>query len=181
MKAEERYEEAEYFLEQMRKNSLGGKVFIYNLDAFLNAARSITFVLKKEFSTNPKFSAWYATKEEEMRKDDLMKFFVEMRNVSVKEYSPKTQTVTTLDVTETISISESVSITLVHPDGTKEEFGTKPSAMAQAGPPISNPVATIHCDYFFVQKTDNDVVTLCEMYLEKLSLLVMQAKKLLSS
>jgi len=179
MEAKEKFEAARYFLEQMRKSALDTKVFIFNLDAFLSTSRSVTFVLQKEFSANPKFTAWYTKKQEEMRKDDLMKFFIEMRNVSIKEGSPKTQSVTTLSLFDSGVATESVSITVIHPDGAKEEFApAQPSIPAKQ---ITNPPPDISCQYFFLQRTDNDVVHLCEKYLEKLFWLIIEAKKLLTS
>jgi len=87
--AKEKLEEALYFLLHMRRNYIDRKRFIYNMNAFLNSARSVTWVLQKEFADNPNFEAWYSKKQKEMEEDKLMKYFVDMRNVSVKEATPK--------------------------------------------------------------------------------------------
>jgi len=84
----ERLEEALYFLLQMRRNYIERKDFIFNMNAFLNSARSVTWVLKKEFAHNPSLKAWYSQKEDEMKEDKFMSFFVKLRNVSVKEKTP---------------------------------------------------------------------------------------------
>ena len=89
MYAKEKLEEALYFLLQMRRHYVDRKEFIYNMNAFLNSARNVTFALQNEFSDNPPFQAWYSKKRKDMGKDKLMKYFVEKRNVSVKEATPE--------------------------------------------------------------------------------------------
>jgi hypothetical protein len=84
----ERLEEAFYFLLQMRRNYIERKEFVFNMNAFLNSARSVTWVLKKEFAHNPPLETWYSQKADEMKKDKFMKFFVKLRDVSVKEKTP---------------------------------------------------------------------------------------------
>jgi hypothetical protein len=56
---QQKYNEAEYFLEMMKENDENRQRFKYNLSAFLSAARSVTFVLQKECSKNPEFKEWY--------------------------------------------------------------------------------------------------------------------------
>jgi len=62
-------------------------LFIANLNSFISLARSVTLVMQKEFHDVPEFAEWYAIKQEEMKNDDDMKFFVELRNESLKEKS----------------------------------------------------------------------------------------------
>jgi len=62
-------------------------LFIANLNSFISLARSVTLVMQKEFHDVPKFAEWYAIKQEEMKNDEDMKFFVELRNESLKEES----------------------------------------------------------------------------------------------
>lgn len=78
-------DEAEYFYQKMEATSKVPKEFRYNLNAFISRARAVTWVLKKQFSGNQKFSDWYAKEEKMMREDELMRFFVEARNISLKE------------------------------------------------------------------------------------------------
>lgn len=75
-----------------------------NFAAFVNAARSVTFILQKEFKTNVSFLGWYGnsdfykngewnaeekepenTKIFQMTHDELCKYFVVLRNQIVKE------------------------------------------------------------------------------------------------
>lgn len=75
--------EAEYFLVNLTKCE--GLEFQYNLNAFLAACRSISLVLQKSMSSVPEFRSWYLTKSKEMQADSGMKFFVELRNISLHE------------------------------------------------------------------------------------------------
>lgn len=75
--------EAEYFLARLRHSS--GLEFQFELNAFLSASRSLTFVLQKSMSNVPHFSEWYRLQQASMRADLAMRFFLELRNVSQKE------------------------------------------------------------------------------------------------
>lgn len=78
-------DEAEYFYRRMEATSKVPEEFRHNLNAFISSARAVTWVLKKQFSGNQKFSDWYTAEEKIMRADELMSFFVEARNISLKE------------------------------------------------------------------------------------------------
>jgi hypothetical protein len=60
--AKEKLDEALYFLLQMRRSYVDRKHFIYNMNAFLNSARNVTFTLQDEFGHDPQFEAWYPKK-----------------------------------------------------------------------------------------------------------------------
>lgn len=90
MYAKQKLEEARYFLNQMWLTYTHRKFLIFNMNAFLNAARNVTFTLASEFKHNQKFNAWYERKQKEMKKDNLMNFFNKLRIVSVhKKGTPK--------------------------------------------------------------------------------------------
>lgn len=82
---EDAIDEAQYFYQKMDLSLQIPKEFRYNLNAFLSRARAITWVLKKQYSKNQDFKEWYREKEKFMRADDLMCFFVTLRNISLKE------------------------------------------------------------------------------------------------
>ncbi len=80
---EERLLEAEYFtvrLSRSRDHAHG-----FELNAFLSAARSVTFLIQKEMSKVPGFSDWWDARRCEMRDDQAMRFFLDLRNYSQKE------------------------------------------------------------------------------------------------
>ena len=80
---EEKLLEAEYFVNRLALLSFEG--FAYELNAFLSAARSVTFLLQKEMRDVPGFDDWWASQVTEMRDDLEMEFFKEARNFSQKE------------------------------------------------------------------------------------------------
>lgn len=75
--------EAEYFLGGMVASV--GDELRYNLNAFLAACRSVTFVLQKSMAPIPSFKLWYVDRQAEMRADAAMGFFLELRNISQHE------------------------------------------------------------------------------------------------
>lgn len=81
---EERLLEAEHFADKLDK--VHGVEFGYELNAFLSAARSVTFLLQKEMTKVEGFNDWW--KEERRRRlseNSAAKFFLELRNYSQKE------------------------------------------------------------------------------------------------
>ena len=57
----------------------------YELNAFLSAARSVTFLLQKEFAVVDGFEAWWLAERSKLGADDAARFFLELRNFSQKE------------------------------------------------------------------------------------------------
>ncbi|MBO9712476.1 hypothetical protein [Sphingomonas sp.] len=80
---EERLFEADYFARRVRRTR--AYELQYNLNAFLSAARSVTFLLQKEMAHVPGFREWLAQKQDEMRADPVARFFLLLRNFSQKE------------------------------------------------------------------------------------------------
>lgn len=53
--------------------------------AFVMSARTVTFVLQKEFSKNESFHTWYQKKQEVFANNKVAKFFLNQRNSIEKE------------------------------------------------------------------------------------------------
>lgn len=77
--------ELRYFFSMLEETKLKPNEFKSNLNAFISRGRSITWVIKKQYSNQPKFLVWYQEIEQRLREDELMRFFVNARNVSEKE------------------------------------------------------------------------------------------------
>lgn len=82
--AKKNLHECEYFLNNML-HSRNIEEFEINFAAFVNSARNVTWVLKKEYSSNGRFNKWYLSKEKEMKNDELLSFFKDLRNKIDKE------------------------------------------------------------------------------------------------
>lgn len=84
LRVEERLTEAEYFGRRLfdlpDATSLG-----YELNAFLSAARSVTFLLQKEFSAVESFEGWWLADRAKLGNDEAARFFLELRNYSQKQ------------------------------------------------------------------------------------------------
>ena len=87
----QKLKEAIYFLGRCAEHYHEPEKFQFNLNAFIQALRNITFMLQSEPSKPDIFSAWYANKQTEMSKSDLLRRFVKARNVVVKQSSLKAQ------------------------------------------------------------------------------------------
>ena len=59
--------------------------FRVNLNACIQALRSVTFVLQKEKSRIPDFDIWYKGWQNRLKADPILKWLVEARNLIVKE------------------------------------------------------------------------------------------------
>lgn len=80
---QEKLLEAEHFLGRLIKSD--GLEFQFELNAFLSASRSVSFVLQKAMAGVSSFSEWYAKQQVVMKADPAMRYFLELRNVSQKQ------------------------------------------------------------------------------------------------
>lgn len=80
------YNEAKYFYEQMKSKFKEGKTeeFKHCINAFLSSARSVTFVMQKEFRKYKEFDEWYELQKEKKFNDEKLKKFVTLRNISLE-------------------------------------------------------------------------------------------------
>ncbi|MFZ6735400.1 hypothetical protein ACO0LG_25995 [Undibacterium sp. Ji42W] len=69
----------------MRQQKGHGDEFKYCLNAFVFAARSISFLLQKEMAHVCGFKQWWACQQESLSHDRYARFFLKLRNYSQKE------------------------------------------------------------------------------------------------
>lgn len=62
------------------------------INAFISNARSVTFTMQKETSSNEKSKTWYAQKQTEMKSNPMLRFFQEQRRISIHERSVELNT-----------------------------------------------------------------------------------------
>lgn len=77
--------EAWYFILGMVSSYHDPHAFRYNLNAFIQALRNVTFMLQSEDGKPPGFEQWYKAKRREMASNPQLKRFVEARNLVVKK------------------------------------------------------------------------------------------------
>lgn len=76
-------QQAEFFLRRLSESNVGFFEAQCYADAFVSAARSVTFALQAVCSSIPGFAEWYSDQQAAMRSDSLMRFFHDYRTSSV--------------------------------------------------------------------------------------------------
>jgi hypothetical protein len=157
LQTKERLEQTKFFLQKMRENIGDKKIFCYYLNAFLASARSVFHVFKKEFRENDALLKYGKEKE----KIPIIRFFIEMRNVSLKEYTPKTKT--TIHVSAVADFTKKDYKEVIDSDGKKHYSAQK----------LLKPIETKIVGYLFVHNSkwfekEPDVMTSCAKYVSEL-------------
>ena len=83
----DKYNEAQYFFGMLLNHYHDPYEFQFNLNAFIQAIRNITFMMQAEVNKPEGFFSWYDRKRELMKADPKLLKFVEARNVLVKRSS----------------------------------------------------------------------------------------------
>lgn len=178
MDTTQKYNEAEYFLGLMKENVEDRQKFKYNFSAFVSAARSITFLLQKEVSKNQGFDEWYCKKQMQMEQDELFKFFKKKRNYILKEGLINPRAEISMTIPYSAAGSYSVEAIVRNAGGiiTDYEYSESPAKPK----PVSKPKVVEETAYkwFFADwpEPNEDVITLCEKYLDELKLIVEEAE-----
>ncbi len=84
---DDKFRESHYFIERMMIEYHNAMAFRYNLNAFLQALRSVTFVLQKELSHWDGFREWYPARQQTMKDDPLLRSFADGRTIVVHQRS----------------------------------------------------------------------------------------------
>ena len=176
-KTREKLDEAVYFYENMVNTQMQRNIFKYNLSAFLSASRSITFIMQREYCHVPKFNDWYKVQQEMMKSDDAMKILVDKRDISIHQEPINPKAFVEVVITDTISITESVSIKIVRADGTIEDRSSEPS---RPPTPVNTPT-TIKWLWYFDEIPQTDIITLANDHIEKLKKIVLECEQLFTS
>ena len=176
--------EAEYFLAQMEEKRADRAAFRYSFSAFLSAARSVTFFAQKEFKRACGFEEWYAKKQEAMGADPAMRFFLEARNITLKQEYVPTRAQINATVTSTVSITAAAWATVIRTDGTREERDLNTSDLPQTPAPTKSETAIEWAWYFKSlpgNLSEKDVVTLSAEHVAKLRAFVEECEATFSS
>ena len=179
--------EAKYYYEQMKLNFQDSMKFLFNLDAFLSAARAVTFVFQKaKNKVDKSIMEWYSSVMDRWKKDKVMRLLVEMRNVSIKEHTPKMQTTAAVNFSISVRIVNRLNIKKVSLDGKAEERTTSPdkTVLQSKVKPQAPATPTIISRSFYELPEwfdlDSDVMRLCIKWLDKLESFISKAEKMVS-
>jgi len=81
---DEKIAEADFFLGKLSSSGLDFFAARCYFNAFVAAARSISFSLQAVMADTPEFADWYKEKQTRLRDDELARFFVTARNITQK-------------------------------------------------------------------------------------------------
>lgn len=178
MNALKKVEQAKYHLDLMKAASPDGNVFLFNLASFISSAREVTWYLQKEFRGNPKFEDWYTTKQQQMREDEIFRFFLNKRNIVVKETFPEVKGYTGYVTFYYINGEGKVAVgsCWAHPSVQPMDIivpgGVVTIAPDQVTAKTSLNMILKRIDYrtehFFEEKLEKPIITLCREYLTRL-------------
>lgn len=129
--------------------------------------------MQKEYAQASEFGKWYKHQQEEMRKDSLYKFFLDLRNTTIhqKQVNPRIQV--SFNVTDLFSMPSGSIIVL----GDKQE-GPYVTNGSVAKVPASESIKSRSIQkWYFDVKPDEDVISLCESYLSKVSAIVYECRE----
>ncbi len=154
--------EAEYFLTMMKQVFEDDDVFSFNLSAFLSAARSITFYMKKQYKRRKGFAEWYSRHQIKMSADPELKYLNDARVEAVKKEPVQT------GATRQITLPSDATIIKGDTPKVEQIKGAEPK------PTQSSPKTVRR---FFPEFKHMDVITFCEKQLAKLIKLVTECEK----
>lgn len=177
MQTENKLYEAKYFFNQMKYNLNNPQILGFNISAFITAARTVTWFMQKEYASNPKFSSWYETKQQEMKDDSVCKFFHDLRTANIHTHSPKTHREVSVSISESVPVSDSISVKVTRAGNVIQESSSKETEIKNSnsinhntGNLNSNNNVTIKM--VFEDKLGDDGISLCESYLSKIEKIV---------
>lgn len=162
---EDKLNEARYFLERMQL-APNTDEFRYNLTACLSAIRSITLIMQKEFNKVDGFNSWYASKQEVMKNDSLLKYVHAQRNLSLHVRPLIPTPFVNIERVFEIS-SQTTNVILCGTAGTLA-YTPRPSVVPR--------VVASNVKYYFSDIESKDVISLCEEALNILEKIVTECE-----
>jgi hypothetical protein len=168
MNENKKIQEAEYFLSKMSETINERQFFNFNLSAFLSAARSVLQYALKEASTKPNGQSWY---DSAVQNRSVVRFFKDKRNVNIHIEPIKPSAEIHLEINETISLSDAVSITNTDKNGNIS--GQEIVPRSESTRKINSDEPTMNYRYLFRDWSGTeDVVALSRQYIKELKEIV---------
>ncbi len=171
---EYKLKEAKYFISLLSRNKKNSEQFDFLLNAFVNSARSITWVMRAEFSKIPEWVSWFNAREVKKSERYILDLFNSLRVSASKKESLKTYFLVGIKIPEN-KFSNSLNRRLERLSGKKllisikRDLGRKPKL---------NPKKLTFSAYLadvrrgVIGFTEKDILQLCGNYLAILDNLV---------
>jgi len=165
----------------MELNLQNGIKFRYYLDAFLASSRSVFHVFESEFHESRLLMDWY-NGGTGIKTNLVVKFFIKLRNVSLKEHTPETKTIAGVTFKQGVVLSAKHLRRIV---GSLERIIDSNGRERWATPIFPQEVKErtvirydfIHHFKWFKEKPD--VMQLCKKYLNELEKFVAEVEKII--
>ena len=174
----DKFMEAHYFIEQMMNEYHNPVPFRFNLNAFLQALRSVTWFLQKEFSSRDGFKEeWYPLQQDKMRADSLLRAFVEGRNIVVKQRSLEINSKAEIGLFRSRTLKGGIA-TDVPADVTSkqllENFAPKLGGVAP-GHPFLGEQYGVRREWYAPELGEGNVINLCDLAWVKIGKILSEA------
>lgn len=176
---------AKFHLSKMESNLQNRREFNNFLLAFLSIARSITLVFQKEIGDNSSLQSWYLKRTDEWKKDKIMRFFIFLRNTSVKEHLPNMKMTAVVSFAVDAVLVDKVHVEKISPNETSEKGELSPQEpivpINQKEQASTKPTII---GYSFLEipeefNESSDVMYLCKKYFDELETFVTEVEKLM--
>ncbi len=158
--------EAKYFYSQMVKEKENREGFKFNLSAFLSSSRSVLQYALKEAESKDDGKRWY---DNQVTNNKVVDFLKDKRDFNIHTEPLEFKRDISLMLSETIHISDSVS--MVHKDKDGNIKGQSIGKFQPFQSAIDNGI--ISSKYTFSDwQGDEDIFSICEEYLKELDKIV---------
>lgn len=181
--------EAKFLLERMKETQSNRFAFKCYLTAFLSLARSVTWIMQKEFAKAPGFAGWYDEVRSKMIKDSDMNLLKKKRNFTIKKSPVQLQAHVDVSIsapTANITVTaHPPTVIITKADGTIEQR-VEPEPTPSPSSPVTDETTTegkviTEWRWFFADLPNKDVITWCEEQVSKLNTLVAECKSKFAS
>ncbi len=163
MYEESKLREAEYFYSRMVSETDNRDNFLFDLSAFLSAARSVLQYALKEAQTKSGGRQWY---DNHIRSSKVLAFFKDKRDINIHMQPIQVNQHTSIQWTEVIRFSESIHIKKFDQTGRLiDEYSSGPS---EPPPAPETPPKVTHRFTFSDWSGTEEVLQLCKYYLKEL-------------
>ena len=169
MEAKDRLRTARLFLDKMKENVEDPFAFESYLFAFIESARTVTWLLQREFSKVPRFKEWYDEMRKLMECNEVCQFFKDKRTLVVHKRGPDVTRRTAHHFAITQRITETIKVEVRDQEGKLKSVGRSPPSPRHDLPP---PVYTKRTWWSFAERPDEDVIDLCKQYVDKLEMIL---------
>jgi hypothetical protein len=114
IEAQDYLDKAHFFIERARDFEARDRIqFRYHFETAIVWARSVTFVLQKQYSKVPGFTDWYVVEQGVLNSNPLAQFFKGKRNIVLKEKGVHLRKMVQAEMTAHVTIHATATIEVI--------------------------------------------------------------------